>query len=242
MHRLDDIFKVAQSLLTGEPVPELRDGESPTFNTAWMIFMTRAQRNPSHYLGLWKAGVAFTMTRQAGPLTVQSIKADTQLIAISYIASALHCAQQQQVTALAHREIFSTEIEPKITLIAKLAIDIKKNAWPHTPQGTLPQEVRVALGEFYSLAMFAMRELRPNVTATHHKGIDFYIDHFKDMIAQHDLPRFLSADARAAEALTQSGVTSLPRRAGIAAGAQGNGSTVVAFNADLRRTARTRDP
>lgn len=237
MHHLDDIYRASRALLAGDEPLALADTESPTFNAAWFIYQTMGSKNVEDYSVLWGAIAAVVMTKKPDILDAKVIRTATQHVAMSYILAGLHSAEHVRGTP--KDQHYSQFIAPKILLITQLAKDIQSAHLPVSPTGTLPRDVAYALGEFYSLCIFAYQQFRPNLDEAFHEGIGNLILNFKKRIAQFDLPIFLHSDDRLKQSQAPQGSAPLPSRTGIAATSSG-GAQVYDLSA-LRRSVANKD-
>lgn len=240
MHRLDDIFKISHSVLSGEPPQELPDGESPIFNAAWLVFMCTAPEKPSIYSNLWNSGAGMMMGKTVDPvMSAESVQLYSRFISHSYIACGLNCAEKLRSTPDANVEqLLSETIAPKLMFITALALLVNTRRIPYSPDGKLPNNLRAALSEFYSLAQFALTELKANVSPAFHEGVNLTLHDIKYTTAKHDLPRLLGADERHTVLAALSGVHIMPKRPGIAMGQQNKDADIIEISRLLRRNTR----
>ncbi len=238
MHRLDDIFKVSREYLLGNSPARLPESESIDFDTAWLIFMMRVPKTPDEYIKIWKASASMVLTQEPNKLlTVKSVKTATYHLAMSYITSGLSCAEEQlKSSSMPLEQRYSYAIGPKLVLMTKIALHVKESLLAYKPEGGMTDDVRKALGDFYSVALFTFKELRANLSAGFHKDIDSAIVDFEECLRHYHLPRLATAHDREAEALKSRGVIPLPQRRGITV-PKAEGASVVNFQ-DLKQRAQ----
>lgn len=236
MHRLDDIFKISQRILSKEMPHTLPDGESPIFNASWLLFLTMTPHSASVYSKLWQAGLAMMLGNKIEPMSVKSVTNYSRLICHSYIACGLNCAENLRDAPLDDtKQLFSETIAQKLMFITALALTVNTRRIPYAADRTLPDNLRAALTEFYSLARLTLTELKANTDTAFHEGVNLTLQDIGYITATLGLPRLLSADAREAELAAPSGVAIMPKRPGIALAAPCRAADVVDFRAALRR-------
>lgn len=239
MYRLDDIFNVARSYLQGQSPPRLPESECHAFDTAWLIFLMRVPQAPDDYTKIWKASASMVITKQPELLTVKSLQTASYHMAMSYITSGLSCAEEQlKPSGATLEQRYSHAIGPKLILMTKIALQVKEALLVYKPKGSAPQDMpedmRKALGEFYSLALFTFKELRANLGKGFHSDLDAATTDFEECIYRYGLPRLITAHEREAEAIKNQGAIPLPPRRGINI-AKGDGAEIVDFSALQRR-------
>lgn len=245
----NQLFEMAKSIQQGQGAEVVDTTESPTFDAAWQIYTSMAAKNPQFYSNIWSSAVAFALTEGTRTLDIQAVRDASRFVAMSYIASAHYAVEivldtpQHQLQEELNKEIaskikFIDHIAYKVTLSLNAQLrDVRQKGGLNA---TLDQGMKLVLGEFYSLCIYAQRELRSNAyQSIREETAETVINHMH-AINDFGLPLFLNRDDRARLAEFGDSVATLPVRPGIAITAveHGEGGKVIQLGQRLKRANR----
>lgn len=253
---LNTLFEISRRLRAREDVPILDSTESPTFDAAWNIYTCMAARDPSFYTAVWSAALAYVFTQDSnGPFNIKTVKEASNFVAMSYISGAHNVSGLLETVARDELKAGSQQqISAKIRFIEIVAAKVTQNLIAHSNAAiakgnALDNDMKLVLGEFYSLCIYSLRELRANAYQSFRMDAsESVLDHTATM-QMFGLPLFMNRDERARnEHLKQhvgDDLVALPTRPGIAIEKvirQGNtdeeGATIIAFGQIKKRAPR----
>ncbi len=240
---LSTLFELSKGIQTGRGVAVVDSTESPTFDGAWGVYISQAAKNPDFYTTIWQSAAAFALTEGNKAIDLKVVRDASRYVAMSYIAAAhygtkiVHETPPDDIQETLHKEIsskvvFISHISHKMTM----SLTAQLNAGGG--KASIDDGLRAALGEFYSLCIYALRELRPSSYHSMRDDINAAVGNYTTTMRSFDLPLFMNRDERARQAEVGEDVAVLAARPGISTGDAGEKGKLLTFGPIAKRTSR----
>lgn len=192
MYNLDTITHAIRAIQTGGQPPEpIISTGSRQFHSAWEMFVEDIKLGKVDVHSKWQTTARVTNATGTGVFPHNRVDQATRFVAGSYILCGYELATPQRKQL---PDGFGTpSTADTIAAHAVIMIDTGKNLAAYLERQTLDirtaQTLRNSIGEFYSLLIVALHEIRRSVGQPYHDAVDKGIEHCERQLSRHGATR-----------------------------------------------------